>query len=109
MAGIENSSSPSSPQPTALRMGGTAQPLPTLWPGPYLRYSLSSLLAVLSGKVRYEELVFLTRGSRSPRSMAVSGCGAAGAAALGADAGAAQGKGRKRQLKAKGERLPGLA
>lgn len=55
--------------------GGTAQPLPTLLPqaGPHLRYSLSSLLAVLSGKVRYEELAFLTRGSRSPRSMAVPG------------------------------------
>lgn len=65
------------PQPSALGMGGRAQPLPTL-PAPHLRYSLSSLLAALSGKVRYEELVFLTRGSRSLRSMAVQMLGLPG-------------------------------
>lgn len=53
--------------------GGTARALPIVQPQPraHLRYSLSSLLAVLSGKVRYEQLALLTRGSRSPRSMAL--------------------------------------
>lgn len=39
-------------------------------PGPHRRYSLSSLLLTPSGKVRYEELGFLTRGSRALGSMA---------------------------------------
>lgn len=57
--------------PAQCSQNGGHSPAPCPQPILYRRYSLSSLLPALSGKVRYEELIFLTRGSRMLGSMAV--------------------------------------